>query len=325
MSNEYKKVQRRNVFESLLLAASRPEIKAKRKELGRRLTLEERNEIVEKHVRRAKNTLRGIIIAGTFGVGVLAGHNSGKLPSANVKVEETDKNVKIDATKADKNKDIDMKIARNDKRDLFINGIKVEFNEVNQNETIEETVEKEVNKLSNKEDVLNYLKGLYIDNYNNEHQKGLTAQNVELYKTRTDNLKDYKDIAGNKYYKVTSENTGNIEKDYGVIRATVKDGNRVVKNEYAVNGNGDYSEYMPVYDESEEVEEADKNPMYGVGAVIDTGIDYSSNIDTKNKNVYKERFEKTIIKLKQKQINEIAKGTDKSSNEKASDGYEIGD
>jgi len=315
MNKEDKKRMKRNIFISETKRTSKAEIREKEAKLERKLTKNEKDQIVEKNAKKIINRIGTMVMLGAFGIGVFSGSAVTKRLTESSAVKQNKQKIEIDANKT--NKDIEINTPENNKRDIFINGIKVELNEIDNNESLEQSTEKEVNQLTNNEDVLNYLKSTYIDKYNEEHQKGLSEKNVSIYKTRLQELQENKDKNGNKYFTTNFAKGKEGATDYGVINVTVKDGNRIAQDEYAIYDENTNS-YIPVYDESEKIDEINSNPMYGLGAVLDNGIDYYATVDStdKDKETYKNRFVKSIEKYKQSQIDKIIGNQSQENNTK---------
>lgn len=304
MNKDDKKRVKRNIFISETKRKSKEEIREKEAKLGRKLTNNEKDQIVLKNGKRMLTRIGAIAVAGAFGIGILAGGAGVKKLNESSAVKQNKQKIEIDANKTNKN--IEINTAENSKRDIFINGIKVELNEIDNNESLEQSTEKEVNQLANDEEVLNYLKSTYIDKYNEEHQKGLSEKNVSIYKTRLQELQENKDKNGNKYFTTNFAKQKEGATDYGVINVTIKDGNRIAQDEYAIYDEKTNS-YIPVYDDDEKIDEVNSNPMYGLGAVLDNGIDYYATFSKtdNNKETYKNRFITSIEKYKQSQIDKI--------------------
>lgn len=161
MENDRKKKSRGFFVNKTRGIASR-KIKSQQQKLGRKLTKEEKHKIVKKVARKAKIATFGVTLSAL--VAVAGGVKDTKaLPDGNgqnrVKTENT-KNTK----------------------DEWRNSIKVDDKDYTiETEKEESTEEKEINELESKEDVLNYFKNMYIEEY--EKATGddkLTTEDIQI-------------------------------------------------------------------------------------------------------------------------------------------------
>lgn len=133
MNKDDKKRVKRNIFISETKRKSKEEIREKEAKLGRKLTNNEKDQIVLKNGKKMLTRIGAIAVAGAFGIGILAGGAGVKKLNESSAVKQNKQKIEIDANKTNKN--IEINTAENSKRDIFINGIKVELNEIDNNES----------------------------------------------------------------------------------------------------------------------------------------------------------------------------------------------
>lgn len=285
-----------------------------------KLTSSERNVII-KNV--AKKTRKIAAVAGLFGMGILSGVTGTKLLNpANdkgVQIEKSDegKEVKIDLNEVDKvtikglednEKDNQGSVYVEKEENSFLQSIKVEANEVSGNENLYESAKEEVEQLKNSDEVLKYMKKLYVERYNERNGTNITEKNVELFKGRGDTI--YVDTAKNGDEIVRTNGSTKYEGDnyqlysqIGIVSATIRDDNgNFVKKEKMTYNNG---KYVQVYDKDEVVEANTGNTLTDLKGITFNGIDYYSAFVDDEKEIYEDRLIDSVKEYKKEKINKI--------------------
>lgn len=160
-------------------------MKKKQKEYGGELTPEEKKElrqqyiskrrskIIQEEAKKARAKVVALGMISALGIGAVGGYALGAHNSKILGI--TDGKEKIEVNMDEVEKDVEIQNLVNEegktsKHDIFVQGLKDQASteEVEQNEeslTEEEKTEKEINELKSKEDVLNYFKNMYIEEY----------------------------------------------------------------------------------------------------------------------------------------------------------------
>ena len=273
---------------------------------------EEGKEILSKEEEKRKTKTKAILIAlglmtATTGIEGVALLNSGEKG-----VSSTKKEITIDMDKAEK----DINVINLKNRKVFIEGLEVETNKEEnievENKELKENVTKEVEALETQEDILDYLKQFYINEYNKENQTQFTYENVKFRKTREIGS-FFKDEAndGTKIIR-TKEKDDKTQRDVditaGVVSATITDNDKIISIEKVLNEN---NEYKRIYNRNENVETYKDNLLVKTGKIIDKGIDWNVAIEQAEteesvKEAYKQRFIDAIVEYKENQIEKIS-------------------
>lgn len=288
-------------------------INEKRSQEGKEiLSKEEERKVIRKVTKeeKRKTKSKAILIAlglmtATAGIEGVALLNSGEKG-----IETTKDEITIDTDQAEK----DVNIINVGDRKVFIEGLKVDTNKLaeEENKELKENVTKEVEELKTSEEVLNYLKQFYANEYNKENKMQITAENIRIGKTREvgsffyDKANDGTQIIRSKASDDKTKRDVNIEA--GVISAAVLDNGKVISNQKILNDNG---EYKRIYGKDESIETNEENLLVKTGKIIDKGIDWNIAMDqneTENsvKEEYKKRFINSIVEYKEKQIEKIS-------------------
>lgn len=288
-------------------------INEKRSQEGKEiLSKEEERKVIRKVTKeeKRKTKSKAILIAlglmtATAGIEGVALLNSGEKG-----IETTKDEITIDTNQAEK----DVNIINVGDRKVFIEGLQVDTNKLaeEENKELKENVTKEVEELKTSEEVLNYLKQFYANEYNKENKTQITAENVRIGKTREvgsffyDKANNGTQIIRAKASDDKTKRDVNIEA--GVISAAVLDNGKVISNQKILNDNG---EYKRIYGKDESVETNEENLLVKTGKIIDKGIDWNIAMDqteTENsvKEEYKQRFINSIVEYKEKQIEKIS-------------------
>lgn len=290
-------------------------INKKRSEEGKEiLSKEEEKRVIRKVTKeeKRKTKTKAILIAlglmtATTGIEGVALLNSGEKG-----VRSTKKEITIDMDKAEK----DINVINLKNRKVFIEGLEVETNKEEnievENKELKENVTKEVETLETQEDILDYLKQFYINEYNKENQTQFTYENVKFRKTREIGS-FFKDEAndGTKIIR-TKEKDDKTQRDVditaGVVSATITDNDKIISIEKVLNEN---NEYKRIYNRNENVETYKDNLLVKTGKIIDKGIDWNVAIEQAEteesvKEAYKQRFIDAIVEYKENQIEKIS-------------------
>lgn len=296
-----------DIFVKLTRKQAKKEIIKKQDKLQRKLTTEEKKIIARKVAR----TTRGrAIVIGALALGSFSGAKATNLLNeANSKgIEQNKTEISIDAEQVDK--DININNVTSD-REIFVNGIKVDLEEITYSENIEERVTNEINSLGTPEEVLNYIKDVYVDEYNEVNNTNISSDNITLYKGRGEILEidqaDNGDKIVRSYEKSEYEGSGEpVQTDYGVVKVLVQDGdNRFVDEVSNYLGTGTYA---TVYRNDEKVEKSDSTVLIELGSIMDNGIDYYTALSHKDENsieiinLYKERLINSVIEHEKSNI-----------------------
>lgn len=256
-----------------------------------------------------KSNIRAMIFA-LVGTSALTGiGTTALLNEKNGEIKKSKSEISIDAGKEDK--DIKIKNVPDD-REVFVDGIKVNVESLKQDEEnqLKSKIAKDVELLETQEELLNYIKDIYVEEYNKQNNDNITENQVSLMKKRADEY-IYKDKANNGDMIFKQEYTNDTNKKYmdlsaGVITAIIDKGEATLK-EKILNYN---NEFKTVYNYSKDVEKYEDNTLVKVGDVIDKGIDWyvareQEDTSVLVKDEYKNRFVTALTEYKNKQIEEI--------------------
>mgnify|MGYP004459222775 FL=1 len=279
------------------------EINEKREESGRPLlTKAQEKNVARKVVKREK---RKRMLAAIGLTALVSGGTVALLNPGTKGVEQNKNEITVDAEKAGKN----VNVKNLSDREVFIEGIKVsneKLEEINDT-TLEDTVVKEVESKKTPDEVLDYLKDIYIQEYNDEYKTDFDRSNVsEIYRTREDNgfflVKD-RDQNGNEIIRYKNEYDSKDDKvdiSGGLIKVTVTDENSKIIQKVLNDGNNNYTG----------IANYDNKALEKVEKIMDTGITWKDSMDnqqtdSKIKRGYKRNFIKSIVEYKENQIEEI--------------------
>ena len=279
------------------------EINEKREESGRPLlTKTQEKSVARKVVKREK---RKRMLAAIGLTALVSGGTVALLNPGTKGVEQNKNEITVDVDKAGK----DVNVKNMSDREVFIEGIKVnneKLEEINDT-TLEDTVVQEVESKKTPNEVLDYLKDIYIQEYNNEYKTNFDRSNVsEIYRTREDNgfflVKD-RDQNGNEIIRYKNEYDSKDDKvdiSGGLIEVTVTDENSKIIQKVLNDGNNNYTG----------IANYDNKALEKVEKIIDTGITWKDSMDNQQtdleiKRGYKRNFIKSIVEYKENQIEEI--------------------
>lgn len=271
------------------------------------LTKEQEKKVTAKVVKQESKRRKIKTLVAALGLTTLlsVGEGVALLNSGNDGVEKSKNEITIDAGESEK----DIKIKNIGDRNVFIDGIKVNKEELgkDQEATLEENVKKEVEKLKTSDEIIEYLKTVYANEYNEEHNTNINKKNVEISKNRQGiSLVEDKDENGNyiirRKNKKDLEDIKTVDIESGVVTAKVLDENRKVNSIQQILNDGK-NNYQGISD-------YENNALIKVGKILDKGIDWSTSIDQKDtdekiKQNYKKQFVDAIVEFKENQIEEI--------------------
>lgn len=285
----------------------------------RRIESRQGTPVTREQRRKAVRKAKGVRLALYALVGSLSfggGYATHKMLTEGSGVTQQKNEISIDANKADK--DIRIDNMTNEGK-LWLNGLKVNIEDAldNEQETLRKTVQQEIESLENPEDVLNYVKQIYVEEYNECNNDNINIENVTFGKNKAD-IVIYSDKAenGDSILRCCSEHDAQemgigIDGDKSVISAHIKDGEISQTERVAQNNKG---EYQAIYSKSEEVKQNDETVLEDVAAVVLTGIDMATSMEQKENNSfevnqkYKQRLIDAVVDHKNDQIQEIING-----------------
>ena len=262
-----------------------------------------RAKVVKQESKRRK--IKALIAALGLTSAISIGEGVALLNPGNDGVDKSKHEITIDAGEVEK----DIKIKNMGDRNVFIDGIKVNQEDLgkDQEATLEENVEKEVEKLKTSVEVIEYLKTVYANEYNEEYNTNVNKENVEITKNREGiSLVEDKDENGNDIIRNINKNDPEdiktVDIESGVVTAKVYDENKNMLSIQQVLNDGK-NNYKGI-------EDSENNVLIKVGKILDKGIDWSTSIDQKDtdekiKQNYKKQFIDSIVEFKENQIEEI--------------------
>ncbi len=262
-----------------------------------------RAKVVKQESKRRK--IKALIAALGLTSAISIGEGVALLNPGNDGVDKSKHEITIDAGEVEK----DIKIKNMGDRNVFIDGIKVNQEDLgkDQEATLEENVEKEVEKLKTSVEVIEYLKTVYANEYNEEYNTNVNKENVEITKNREGiSLVEDKDENGNDIIRNINKNDPEdiktVDIESGVVTAKVYDENKNMLSIQQVLNDGK-NNYKGI-------EDSENNVLIKVGKILDKGIDWSTSIDQKDTNEkikqnYKKQFIDSIVEFKENQIEEI--------------------
>lgn len=278
-------------------------IKRKEERIERQLTQEEIDKIEKGVIRkvRRENTIRaawlsiGIFLgigAGAGGHALLTAGNEPKQPNG----QESESEVDID---------------KKDEKIEFKNGLSVSIDQLdtmNQQENqLRKSVEAEIDELDRPQEVIDYLKNIYVDEYNNKNEQKITPAQLKIYKNRED-LEIYKSTAenGDEILRSKSSYGDRLYNQTGVVTVYIQNENETQEEQIA-NVNG---KYETLYDSVDKVEKYEDNCLVDVAGIMDTGIDWLVAMDESGtsyevKKEYKNRFIEAVTEYKTEKTSEI--------------------
>lgn len=321
MDKNERKQLKSNFFRSKVRKEGYTRIKEIEKSEQRKLTREEKHLVMKTTAKQVKkDTLRyGATLL--LGIGITAS-GIALLNSNNNEIKENNKKIVIDAEELDK--DIEINNVNN-YREIFVNGIKVKLEEQDtQEEKIQRELLEEIENLETQEDILNYIKNIYVSEYNgskgSNYDEYITTENVTFNKTRQlEGLKSCEAQNGDRIFIIDSESKSYVNVSSGIISVTVnKDGG--IQKESVASSNG--STYLRVYNANENIKNDEDNLLLEkLGAIVDTGIDYSTAIEQEENSEeinkqYTDRFLNALTEYKVNKIEQFIESDEYTNDEK---------
>ncbi len=276
----------------------RKKIQIKEEKLDRKLTKEERHKITKNVKRKVarENLVRGLFMA--IGISIGAGGHALLTAGSN---ENTNKN------------QVESEINLEDQNDRleFVNSLKVDTVPINienqlTEEQIRENVEKEINELETPEEILNYVKDIWANEYNTQNNEDITKEQVKFYKER-ETVNVFRDTAtnGDTILREGKEHS-NINTDAGVITAYINKTDNNTKQKI-INY---FGIYQTLYSMDENVEKYEDNLLVDLASIIDCGIDWSVVINQEEteysvKQIYINRLIDAVTEYESRKTKEI--------------------
>lgn len=273
----------------------RKRIQIKEERLNRELTKKEINQITKSVKRKVarENFIRGAFLS----IGVLLGAGGQKLLPEGENKQQTETQIDLENP---------------DQRKEFLESLSVKIDqtvlrEVLQEEQIRENVEEEITQLQTKDAVLDYIKDIYINEYNEQNGTNYTKDQLSFSKTRDGAaLHDEKAQNGDYIVKEGYEKDNYVDTEAGVIKATIKVDDKAI-TEAVLNTGYDYK---TIYSEDEQVNKYEDNFLAKMGPLVDYGIDYSTVIgqedrSEESKNEYKSKFVNAVNYYKNQEVNKM--------------------
>lgn len=278
----------------------RRRIERKEERLERKLTQEEIDKIARSVTRRVKreNTIRAIWLSMGLALGV-GGH--ALLTSGEGKANQNNK----------QEVESEIDVNKKDEKITFKNGLVVtaeQLNEMNTEEgQLRKSIEEEIDKLETPQEVLDYLKNIYVEEYNNENEEKITPVQLKLYKNRAD-IEIYESTAKNGDKILRNKTSGGkmLESQTGVITIYIENETEREKQQIT-NING---KYVTLYSPIDKVEKYEDNCLVDVAEIMDTGIDWLVAMEQdansyEIKEEYKNRLINAVTEYRTEKTNEI--------------------
>lgn len=287
-----------------------------RKEINKmngNVTKEQRRKIIRKQQRK-------VILAMTFTsfLSFLAGGTSVYL--LNEGIQNSKKEITIDAD--DYPEGIKIENVKNDKQ-VWLDGINArEYVKYGEIKDLKQKINEKINSFNSADELLNYIKSFYLDEYNENAENPITEENITINAYyNEDSFIDYslyEDTATNgdkiirKCYGKDSvpEGKNGISNDDFIQVEIVRD-DGAIEREMAVYSyeNGKYTE---VYDYNQEVSSYQDGILTDVGSILRNGIAYYSEVTNEQdpnseraiqqKQEFKESFIDNITTYKESKI-----------------------
>lgn len=207
-------------------------------------------------------------------------------------------------------------------RQVFMDELNVNTSKLEKQKgtTLEDNIRNEVESLKTPDEILNYIKQIYANEYNRQNMYDIKKEQITFYRTKHNNnlcrdkAKNADNIIRESYdpdKKYLSWNDGVIE-----VKIQLKDEIKVQK---IVNLKG---EFKTIYEDNEEVEEYQDSELVAVGKIVNEGINYMASLEELEKEKqksgeqvsylsqskacyeYMEKFINAIVEYENKQIEE---------------------
>lgn len=299
-------------------------IKKKQKKYGGELSKEEKKElrhqyisghrrkIIKEEAKKAKIKVAALGMASMLGIVGVGGYTLGVHNSKILGITDGKEKIEVNMDEVEKNVEIQNLVneeGKTSKHDIFVQGLKDQAfkEEIKRNEEIAKKTEKEINELTTSDKIQEYVKELYVNEYNSQNEQQINKKNVKLYKN-TENKVFYTDKAqnGDEILRCCSENEAQemgiaIRNKKAEISVEIGDEQGVQSRERVGFNDG---KCMTVYEPNEEVAANEHTILCDLGEIVLYGIDTATSMDQKdtsiqNKLNYKEKFIKAVTEYKQ--------------------------
>lgn len=269
------------------------EIRKQEKYERRTLNREEKREIKDNVLKKMRKRATVLGLVGVLGVGAFAVYNINK---DDVKGLGDGTSVETETENS------------GNSRDEFVKGLTVEIPEGIIDEVKTEVLHK-VQELQSSEEVLNYVKEMYAEQYNENNNTDISAENIKFYKTTFDKV-FYEDEKGVLRYCTEKEyqemGKKGVDGNLPVISATVSNEEGSIEEKVAQKQNG---EIVNIYEKDEVVEQDKETTLTQLGDVVLAGINYSTAIEQEGnsfqtKRNYQDKLVDAIAEYREQQESE---------------------
>lgn len=208
-------------------------------------------------------------------------------------------------------------------RDTFVNGIKVDNEQ--ENNQLRENIENEVENLKTPQEVLDYVKEIYAQEYNKNNEEQISVDKISFYKEALD-IVIYRDEAQNgdeilRYcneYQAKQMGKG-IDGDKPILKVYIRNEGMTITEKVALNEVT--GKFQSVYSQNQEVKQNTDTTLENISEVVLTGINVSISMDEegtslKVKDTYKDRFIDALTEYEQQKNKQKENGNlENSTNE----------
>lgn len=299
------KKQKTGILKQIARKKVLKKISEKENRIGRKLELREKKAIRKKVIKELR--VRGAIL-GTVGIlgigGAIALNSRNNVPELPEGRIETELEQETENSKS--------------KRDKYIESLQEGIRTEDEISTeILEKIEQEIENLKTPEEVLEYTKQIYVDNYNEQNEEKIETSDVKIRKNSFNKV-FYKDKAqnGDEILRFCSESKAEkmgigIDGEQPIISVEIRGESREAVAQYM-------EDYISVYSENEVVQQYEEGSLVDLAEVVQAGIDRSTSMvqeetSIANKEKYKQRFIKAVAENRQNKQKQLAK-TDTSKN-----------
>ena len=291
INNEFKrhiKKEEKQIGEEL----SKEEIKSLRKDF----IATRGKEIIEEEARKARGKATVLALVGVLGIGGVGGYALGTHNSKILGITDGKETIERNMDEVDKNI---IQEEKEDKHAVFVKELQDAALDVTkeENDNIEKDVKQEIESLKTPTEVINYIKQMYVEKYNNENDKKIGTENLELYKNVED-LVFYEDQAqnGDEILRYCTEKEAEemgipIDGNLAKISARIENESGITKENVAYHD----GKFVTIYGKNEKVSEYKDNTLCELGEVVLQGIKRADSMDK----------EKTFIEVKEEYKNKL--------------------
>lgn len=323
-------------------------IKKEEKEIGEKLSKEETKslrkdffetrgrKIIEEEARKARGKATVLALVGFLGVGGVGGYALGTHDSKIPGITDGRNAIEVDMNEVDKDVEIEnvLQEEKEDKHALFVKELQDSaLNEtIEENDNLEKEVKQKIESLETKEEVVDYVKQMYVDARNSKNEEQIGKEDVTLKKYTSD-LVFYEDKAqnGDEILRYCTEAEAEkmgipIDGDLSKISAEVKtDSGLEIENVAYHDG-----KFVTLYSKNEEVLENKETILCELGNVVLQGIDRSVSMDEKDtswnaKEDYKNKFIQAVVDYKKSKGEITAENNKIQAHQATQDGFEPSD